>query len=98
MRRIGEWSQKIKDRSQAQLSSRRLDVLHRGMHCRSIKKSDADLFEAGGYAVGRKIDANSQRLHHVRRTAFRTDAAITVLGDAHARSGRHECGCGRDVE
>ncbi len=60
------------------------------MHGGREEKCDANFFEARGDAGWRQIDLHTEGFHYVRRAALRRDAAITVLGHAHAGSGDNE--------
>ena len=75
-----------------------LHVLHRRMHGGSKKKRDSYLFQAGRDLRRRQVDVHAQRFHHVGGAALRGDAAIAMLGDAHAGSGDDEGGRRRNVE
>src|SRR6476660_9872796 len=68
------------------------------MHGRSKHKSDTDLSETIRNALWRNGDVHAQGFHHVSRTASGRDAAIAVLGHAHARACDGESRCGGDVK
>src|SRR5579884_4120002 len=69
-----------------------------GVHRRSKEKRDANFAQAGDELSRCKVDANAERFHHIGRSAFGADAAIAVLGDAHACARGYQGGCSRDIE
>ena len=81
-----------------QLAADGLHVLHRRMHGGGKKKGDSYLFQAGRNLRRWQVDVHTQLFHHVGGTALRSDAAIAVLGDAHAGSGGDKGGRSRNVE
>src|SRR5579864_437950 len=68
------------------------------MHSRRKHKSDADLAQALGNARRRDSYVYTESLHHVSRAAPGGDAAIAVLGHAHARACDSKRGCGGDIK
>src|SRR6202140_5377961 len=81
-----------------QLAAGGLHVLHRRMHGGGKKKRDSYLFQADRDLRRWQVDVHTQLFHHVGRAALRGNAAIAMLGDAHARSGDDERCRSRNVE
>ena len=93
MRGIGERAEQVEHGAQAQLAPHLLHLLHGGVQIGRVQKTDSDFAQALRGAFWSQLDVHAQRLHHIGRAAFRTDAAVAVLGYAHAGSRSHECRC-----
>src|SRR5580700_7026978 len=73
-------------------------MLHRGMHRGSEQKCHTDLCQAGCQSRWGQINLEAESLDHVRRTAFRSYAAVTVFGYTDSSARDHEGCCGGDVK
>src|SRR5207248_3380533 len=81
-----------------QFTARGLHVFHGGVHGGREQEGDANLLQASGNAGRSKANVHAQRFHHVGGTAPGSDAAVAVLGDAHASASHHQRGGGGNVE
>ena len=97
-RRIGERTEQVEDCPQAKLAAGGLHILHRRVHGGREQKHDADFFETGGQNRGGQTDLDAQGFHDVGRAAFGSQAAVAVLGHAHACAGDDERRGGGDIE
>ncbi len=61
-------------------------------------KTDANLVQPVGNRLGIRFDSNAQYLQHVRRTSQARGFAVSMLGDGHATSSRHDGDRRADVE
>ncbi len=95
---IGQRPQQIEYGAHLQLRASRLGMLHRGMQQRREKKSDADLANRLGHALGGQRHVNTQLFQNVGTAALAGKRAVAVLGDAHARTSHHERRDSGDVE
>ncbi len=89
-RRICQRSKQVEHGAHPQLATHPLHLLHRRMQVRRIKKADSNFAQTLRRPLRRELDVDAQSLHHIRRAALRTDAAVPVLGHANARSRCHQ--------
>ena len=64
----------------------------------SVEKHESRRAQALDGDFRLQFDRHAQCLEHIRRSAFRGQAAVAVLGYLCAGRGRHQCRAGRDIE
>jgi hypothetical protein len=96
--RVGQRPQQVHDRRDAELAAHRPHVAHGGVEQRREHEHDPDLFQDVRHPGGLQVDADAERLQHVRASAARGERAVPVFRDADPRPGGHQRGDRRDVE
>ena len=96
--RVRQRPEDVEDGPRRELLPHRRRVLHRRMVGRGEQEAEAELVDRLRDPVGRQLEREAERLEHVGRARGRRHGAVAVLRDPGAGGGRHQRGCGRDVE
>ncbi len=96
--RAGQWPEQVEDRPRAELDPGRRDMAGGTVMARRHQKAEADLPQALPHDREVRVDIDAERGQHIRRSRFRGERAIAVLGDRHAATGDHQRAGGRDIK
>ena len=83
--RVGEWPEQVERRPDPDLLPGRAGVAHGRMERRREQEREPEFGEGGRGRRGVVVDADAERVEHVRRACLRGDRPIAVLRDRHAR-------------
>ena len=96
--RIGERSEDIEHRPDAELFSDRTYIFHGGVVFLCEEEAEVSLIEHLTALVNVLLDINAESFKAVCRSAERRSCTVAVLGDLYSRRSDYHCRCGRDVE
>ncbi len=95
--RVGERTEDVERRRDAELTPRDGGVAHRGVERGGEAEGDARLLRDLRHAGRRQVEADAERLEDVGRAGLGGRGPVAVLDDARARAGRDDRRHGRDV-
>ena len=96
--RVGQRTEQVERRPDAELPAHRAGVPHRRMEGRREEERDARLVETAFDHRGRRRHVHAERLEQIRAPATARHRPVAVLGHLHAARGEHERRERRDVE
>ena len=96
-RRVGEWTEDVEGRGDAELAPGHRRMPQGGVERRREAEGDPDLLTDAGDGLRGQVEPDAERLEDVGRARLRRRGPVAVLDDRCTRTGRDDGGHRRDV-